>query len=83
MSGRYPNTYRLGMFMALQKVTARWAKSLHTPLRAAKTSAAVVSGLLEPYWKARFWWTQSEIACTRAQPAAVWPKSSQAVSISS
>ena len=48
MSGRYPKTYRAGMFIARQKVIARWVKSRHTPNPDALTSTAVEVGELLP-----------------------------------
>ncbi len=41
-----PKAYRAGMLSARRKVTARCAKSRHTPARFARTSTAVPSGLV-------------------------------------
>ncbi len=48
MSGRYPNTYRAGMFSARQNEIARCVKSRQTPRPDAKTSAAVEVGVELP-----------------------------------
>jgi hypothetical protein len=41
MSGRYPKTYRAGMFSARQNEIARWVKSRQTPRPARLTSTAL------------------------------------------
>src|SRR5580692_238551 len=56
-SGRYPKTYRAGMFSARQNEMARCVKSRHTPRPEALTSAAVDTAVELPYWNVRWSWT--------------------------
>src|SRR3977135_3575124 len=82
-SGRYPNVYRVGMLSARQNVTARWAKSRHTPLPAWSTSWAVLTDVLVPYPNEIGLWAELQTAWTRGHPGVTSPKSSHAVLASS
>jgi len=66
------------MFRARQKVTARWAKSRHTPARLLNTSTAVANGEVLKYPNLTSLFTQSQIACTRLQPGGDTPNKVQA-----